>query len=60
MLSGRAYLIPYRKAATFRDLKVSEYDLAMAGLKKLHAELVKDRKRLDWLLQISGDTPSAG
>ena len=34
----------------FRDLKVSEYDLAMAGLKKLHAELVKDRKRLDWLL----------
>jgi len=35
----------------FRDLKVSEYDLAMAGLKKLHAELVKDRKRLDWLLK---------
>jgi len=34
----------------FRDLKVSEYDLAMAGLKKLHAELVKDKKRLDWLL----------
>ena len=34
----------------FRDLKVSEYDMAMAGLKKLHAELVKDRKRLDWLL----------
>ena len=35
----------------FRDLKVSEYDLAIAGLKKLHAELVKDRKRLDWLLK---------
>ena len=35
----------------FRDLKVSEYDLAMAGLKKLHAELVKDKKRLDWLLR---------
>jgi len=35
----------------FRDLKVSEYDLAMAGLKKLHAELVKDRRRLDWLLK---------
>ena len=35
----------------FRDLKVSEYDLAMAGLKKLHAELVKDKKRLDWLLK---------
>ena len=34
----------------YRDLKVSEYDMAMAGLKKLHAELVKDRKRLDWLL----------
>ena len=34
----------------FRDLKVSEYDLAIAGLKKLHAELVKDRNRLDWLL----------
>ena len=35
----------------FRDLKVSEYDLAMAGLKKLHAELVQDKKRLDWLLR---------
>ena len=35
----------------FRDLKVDGYDLAMAGLKKLHAELVKDRKRLDWLLK---------
>lgn len=35
----------------FRDLKVNEYDLAMAGLKKLHAELVKDKKRLDWLLK---------
>jgi hypothetical protein len=35
----------------FRDLKVSEYDLAMAGLKKLHAELVKDKQRLDWLLK---------
>jgi hypothetical protein len=34
----------------FRDLKVDGYDLAMAGLKKLHAELVKDKKRLDWLL----------
>lgn len=35
----------------FRDLKVSEYDLAMAGLKKLHSELLKDKKRLDWLLK---------
>ena len=35
----------------FRDLKVSEYDMAMAGLKKLHAELVKDKQRLDWLLK---------
>ena len=35
----------------FRDLKVSEYDLAMAGLKNLHAVLLKDRRRLDWLLR---------
>jgi len=35
----------------FRDLKVDGYDLAMAGLKKLHAELLKDRRRLDWLLR---------
>ena len=35
----------------FRDLKVDGYDLAMAGLKKLHAELLKDRERLDWLLR---------
>jgi len=35
----------------FRDLKVGEYDLAMAGLKKLHSELLKDKKRLDWLLK---------
>ena len=34
----------------FRDLRVNEYDQAMAGLKKLHAELLKDRKRLNWLL----------
>ena len=39
----------------FRDLKVSEYDLAIAGLKKLHAELVKDRKRLDWLCGRMGE-----
>jgi len=35
----------------FRDLKVDGYDLAMAGLKKVHAELLKDRERLDWLLR---------
>jgi hypothetical protein len=35
----------------FRDLKVNGYDLAMAGMKKLHAELLKDRRRLDWLLR---------
>jgi hypothetical protein len=39
----------------FRDLKVSEYDLAMAGLKKLHAELVKDKQRLDWLCGRMGE-----
>ena len=35
----------------FRDLKVDGYDMAMAGLKKLHAKLVNDRKRLEWVLK---------
>jgi len=34
----------------FRDLKVDGYDLAMARLKKLHAKILKDRERLNWLL----------
>ena len=35
----------------FRDLDTTKYEQAIAGLEELHAELLKDRKRLDWLIR---------
>lgn len=35
----------------FRDLDTTKYEQAIAGLEELHAELLKDRERLNWLLR---------